>query len=87
MIKVYVVGRATDYASWIEDYELVNSIKEADIVMFTGGEDVDPQMYGMKKHPTTWSNIRRDEAEKEVFDSIPSDKLVIGICRGLGLAA
>lgn len=82
MVKVYIVGRMTDYADWIKDHKLVDTIEEADIVMFTGGEDVDPQMYGMKKHPTTWSNIRRDLAEKEVFDSIPSDKLVIGVCRG-----
>lgn len=87
MVKVYIVGRMTDYADWIKDHKLVDTIEEADIVMFTGGEDVDPQMYGMKKHPTTWSNIRRDLAEKEVFDSIPSDKLVIGICRGLSLVA
>lgn len=82
-IKVYVVGYAKDYASFLFDYEQVNDIKDAELVIFTGGEDVDPEMYHMKKHPTTFCNIRRDLAEKEVFDSIRHDQLVVGICRGL----
>lgn len=82
MKKVYVVGGDTYYASFLHDYILVDSVKDADIVIFTGGEDVDPSFYGAKKHPTTYSNIARDKYEKEVFDSIPKDKLVVGICRG-----
>lgn len=81
-IKVYVVGYAKDYASFLFDYEQVNDIKDAELVIFTGGEDVDPEMYNMKKHPTTFCNIRRDLAEKAVFDSIRHDQLVVGICRG-----
>ena len=81
-IKVFVVGSATGYANFIENKKLVDNINDADIVLFTGGEDVDPSYYGCKKHPTTSYNTKRDKEEKEIFDKIPADKLVVGICRG-----
>ena len=44
-IKIYVVGNSTHYASWIDNHKLVDNIEDADIVLFTGGEDVDPKYY------------------------------------------
>lgn len=83
--KVYVVGRQTGYASWIDDCELVNNISDAKIVLFTGGEDVDPQFYGCKRHPSTWSTPERDEYEIKMFNKMRKDQLALGICRGLSL--
>ena len=80
--KVFVVGNAWNYMNFIEDAERADNIKSADIVIFTGGEDVDPSLYGAKKHPRTYSNIERDIYEQKIFKSIPKGKLVIGICRG-----
>lgn len=82
MKKVYVVGNAINYVNFIYDAVLVDTLSEADIVLFTGGEDIDPSFYGEKKHPTTYSNIIRDKLEKEVFDCIKPTQLVVGICRG-----
>lgn len=81
--KVYVVGGATDYASWIKNHKLVDNLEDADIVLFTGGEDVDPSLYNCEKHPTTWSNIKRDQEELEIFKKIKHNQLALGICRGL----
>ena len=39
-------------------------------------------MYGCIEHPKTYSNIVRDRKEKEIFDTINSNQLVIGVCRG-----
>lgn len=80
-MKVFVVG-STNYANWINDVELVDDVKSADIVFFTGGEDVDPSIYGCKKHPRTYSNIARDLKEQAIFDSLSDKQLVIGSCRG-----
>lgn len=80
--KIYVVGNATYYANFIKDHELVSDLKEADIVLFTGGEDVDPSLYGCEKHSTTYSNLERDLYEKAIFEQVSEDQLVIGICRG-----
>ena len=83
MKKVYVVGEAKHYADFITGVSLVENIEDADIVVFTGGEDVDPSMYGVKKHPQTYSNLQRDLYEKEMFEKINPNQLVVGICRGL----
>ena len=87
MKKVFVVGPAKNYSRWITDHVLVDSVEEADIVLFTGGEDVDPSLYGCKKHPSTYSNIQRDLEEKAIFEKVRPDQLCLGICRGLGIMA
>lgn len=80
--KIYVVGGDTNYAKWIHNAELVDKPEDATIVLFTGGEDVDPSIYGKKTHATTSSNIDRDLEEKKIFDSMESWQLAVGICRG-----
>lgn len=81
-LKIYVVGGADYYASWINNHKLVDNIEDADIVLFTGGEDVDPSIYGKAKHPRTFSNIERDKEEMKIFKSIKPHQLALGICRG-----
>ena len=82
MKKIYVVGDSKNYAKFIDDYELVNDIKSADIVIFTGGEDVCPEFYNAEIHPTTYFNKGRDYDEIAEFNKIKNNQLVIGICRG-----
>lgn len=81
-MKVFVVGGATYYASFIKNSTLVDDIKEANIVLFTGGEDVDPSLYGEKKCDKTYSYLPRDIEEKEIFNQITKKQLALGICRG-----
>lgn len=82
-MKVFVVGGALAYTRFLEDVSIVDDIKEAELVIFTGGEDVDPSLYGCEKHPTTYSNLQRDLEEKKIFESVNPDKQVcLGICRG-----
>ena len=80
--KIFVVGPAKHYSDWIYNHELTDVLEEADIVLFTGGEDVDPSLYECEPHPSTYSNIERDRKEKEIFDSVRPDQLCLGICRG-----
>lgn len=83
-MKVFVVGGSVGYANFLEDVSIVKDIKEADLVLFTGGEDVDPSLYGHSKHPKTYSNLKRDLEEKKIFESIdPNKQVCLGICRGL----
>lgn len=80
--KIYVVGESTCYANWMRG-ELVNKMDNADLVVFTGGEDVDPSFYGKKPNPTTGSNIFRDRREEQAFHTAKNlGKHIIGICRG-----
>lgn len=81
-IKVYVVGEQKNYANFLADFEMVDDIKDAQVVIFTGGEDVDPKLYGAKKHPSTFCNPERDKYETEMFKMVRKDQLCVGICRG-----
>lgn len=80
--KVFVVGNSLNYAKWIDNHEITENLEDADIVMFTGGEDVDPSLYGCAKHRSTYSNLQRDLEEKAVFEKVKPTQLCIGICRG-----
>ena len=81
-IKVYVVGPQKNYANFLDDFELVDNIEDAKIVIFTGGEDVTPSLYGAKQHESTFCNKERDMFEIKEFNRIKKSQLVVGICRG-----
>ena len=83
-LKVYVVGDQTDYANFItKDYLLVKTMDEADIIIFTGGEDVCPEVYGEPSGAFTSSNLERDEYESSEFGNAKKlNRLIVGICRG-----
>ena len=82
-MKVFIVGYATNYSNFIEGVVLTDSLEEADVVLFTGGEDVDPSLYGKKRHARTFSNLSRDLEEKSIFEKVKPNQLCLGICRGL----
>jgi GMP synthase-like glutamine amidotransferase len=65
---------------------IVESIADANTVIFTGGEDISPELYGDKKHPSTYYNTRRDALEVSDWKTVNSRKIMkIGICRGAQL--
>lgn len=81
--NIYVVGDQTNYIDWIKNARLCDKLEQADVVMFTGGEDVDPRMYNEPRNKRTHSNYARDLEEKEYFDKAKKLNLpCIGICRG-----
>lgn len=84
--KIYVVGLAKDYANWLP-LERVERMEDADLVMFTGGADVNPELYGEEEGMYTTTNYERDFKEVEAYKkAIELDKHIIGICRGAQLA-
>ena len=81
MNKVFVIGPSKGYANWLPDCKLVNNPDEADILLFTGGEDVNPAIYGEPVGKRTYFNEQRDKIEADYFNKYPN-KLKLGICRG-----
>lgn len=64
-------------------FDVVHAIEDADVVCFTGGEDVDPFFYGHPVHHTTYFSTVRDRREKEAFESLLARQIpMVGICRG-----
>lgn len=82
MKKIFVVGSAINYADFITDSKLTFDMNEADIILFTGGEDVSPSLYKTRPHPSTYCNKERDKAEVAVFKKIKPNQLALGVCRG-----
>lgn len=79
---IYVVGNQKDYANWMQG-SLVSDMKNAKLVVFTGGEDVTPTLYGQRPHITTICSPKRDTYEKGEFNRAKElDLPCIGICRG-----
>jgi gamma-glutamyl-gamma-aminobutyrate hydrolase PuuD len=80
--KIYVVGTSIDYMNWMQG-ELVEDMKDADLVVFTGGEDVSPKLYDSHQHYTTSCNSARDAYETGKYHEAKGLGIpCIGICRG-----
>jgi putative glutamine amidotransferase len=59
-----------------------------DGIMFTGGSDIDPALYGESPHPTTHVKPERDTAEMMLLRAAVAQGLpILGICRGMQLMA
>jgi len=60
------------------------NIERADLVIFTGGPDVDPSIYGCKDiHPRTNFDKRRDDRDIETYKQAQALGIpMVGICRG-----
>lgn len=68
------------------DYELTDRIEDADLLVFSGGEDVDPFFYDTATHPTTRSNYNKDQREMHLYHQAKELGLpCVGICRGAQL--
>lgn len=84
-MKVYIVGGQSysEYMDWIDDAKKVNDVERADIVLFCGGEDVSPIMYGEIQGTFTHCNYNRDIRERYMFETaLKQGKHMLGICRG-----
>lgn len=83
--KVLIVNGNHQYDDLFLGFGMVltDTIMEADLVCFTGGEDVTPSFYGELSHPRTYSNPARDEYERLVFKNCLDMGIpMCGICRG-----
>jgi len=82
MINIYVVGGDLNYIKFIPDAKSVTDIKEADIVLFTGGEDVSPELYE-ETNTHSFNNFSRDQYEITIYKTAKElKKPCLGICRG-----
>jgi hypothetical protein len=89
MVKktVMIVGgdqKIEDMFNEHPDFLVTDLVVLADIVCFKGGADVDPQLYGQKRHRTTGVSPASDKRDIQYWDEIKDDPnvLKVGICRG-----
>ncbi len=81
--KIYTVGTQKNYDNWIPGVTCY-SLETADIVLFTGGTDINAALYGKKANPKNQvPYAQRDAEELEAFEqAYAQEKFMIGICRG-----
>lgn len=85
MPKIFIEsgGYAEDQMFLNAGWEVTFDLNDADLVCFTGGEDVSPSYYGEDVHPKTFSSIHRDVKEEKLFNHcVDSFIPMVGICRG-----
>lgn len=86
---VLIIGNNTRVQTlfYSRDFEIIYESKAAslrkppNLVVFTGGEDIDPSWYGEPKYFRTHSHYKRDQREMLYYESfleVPK----VGICRG-----
>ena len=96
--KTIILSKAsTNYVNWLTnpDFNIVNAydcknldslVLLADGIVLTGGEDINPLMYGDSSNLLLCEamDFRRDTIEKKLFDFALSAQIpFIGICRGM----
>ena len=85
---VYIAGSPYEQNQFAEMFvrarcKKADSPAEADIVIFTGGPDVDPTLYGEIAHHSTRIDTHRDQADLELYgDCFEKGIPMVGICRG-----
>lgn len=87
-MKVFIVGAGVSYADmfrkrgWEVLSNKATSMLEADLVQFTGGEDVTPEIYG-EKNTDSYNDLLRDVFDAGYFAIAKRmGKPMAGICRG-----
>jgi GMP synthase-like glutamine amidotransferase len=59
------------------------SVLEADLVVFAGGTDVDPALYGEEPHVSTCFNRARDDTDTMLYNLCVENGIpMLGVCRG-----
>lgn len=84
-MKVFIVQSSRPYELMFEEagWEVVDNIKDSDLVLFTGGYDVNPKLYGHAPHPATMFNTTCDIIDAQHHELATREgKPMVGICRG-----
>ncbi len=83
-MKVFVVGGGYAYERMFKQagYFLTTNMHEADLLCFTGGADVSPELYG-EENVGSYTSPQRDKEEEAIFDwAYKNDIPMVGVCRG-----
>lgn len=92
-MEVYIAGDKTEeraFAQWlVRSYcSKASEPDEADLVIFTGGPDVNPALYGEKPHKETRWSDQRDKEDIHLWNHCVANGIpMLGVCRGAQFGA
>lgn len=79
----YGLGNATHELFLQKGWDQTTKISESDLVVFTGGSDISPELYG-EDNKYSSPSPKRDKFELQVFaEARDLEKPMFGICRGM----
>ncbi len=88
-LEVFVAGDSSEQRAFADMFTrsrclMASEPLKADLVVFTGGVDVDPALYGAKKHPKTETpSPERDQADMAIYKICLDNGIpMLGVCRG-----
>lgn len=87
-MDVYIAGSPSEERQFAEMFIRARCKKaatplDADLVVFTGGPDVDPTLYQERPHSSTRVDISRDKKDLELYQLCKAEGIpMLGICRG-----
>lgn len=90
MLRVWIPGggNSGDIRAMLAGYHKIAfkpapSIAQADMILYTGGQDVNPALYGQERMDCTGVDLRRDRMDQDCFiEARKYQKFQVGICRG-----
>lgn len=87
-MSVFISGPAPDQVGFPEMFararcNKAETVDKADLVVFTGGADVDPQLYGASTHHSTSIDPARDKSDLSLYAECYEKGIpMMGVCRG-----
>lgn len=84
-MRVAIINGNSDYRLMFTErgHEIVDLYEQPDMVQFTGGHDISPEIYGCKMHNTMSTNPGRDRDEIKIYKFCRENNIpMAGICRG-----
>lgn len=81
--KIFIVPPTygSEHVFGQQGFEIMDTDDKAEAIVFSGGADIDPSLYGQKKLPTTHNIPERDRRELLLYIA-NQGKPMLGICRG-----
>ncbi len=64
------------------NFERVQEVYDADLVVFGGGADINPFLYGEKRNPSTYVDYEADQADIKTLRQCGDYQSKVGVCRG-----
>jgi gamma-glutamyl-gamma-aminobutyrate hydrolase PuuD len=87
-LEVYVEGTKSEEQQFAEMFvrsrcRRASDPTTADLVVFSGGADVDPLLYGEKRHSSVHIDLKRDLSDLTLYQLCLDEGIpMLGICRG-----
>ena len=64
-------------------FRSAKTLQDADVVLYTGGADISPQLYGEPSMASTYVSYQQDTSDQETYhEALRLKKFQVGICRG-----